>query len=43
MVWQICKQKVAEIKTSKDDFLGKFCNKYLKWFLHRYNFSRSDP
>ena len=25
MVWQICKQKVAE--TSKEDFLGKFCNK----------------
>ena len=28
MVWQICKQKVVENSTFKEDFLGKFCNKY---------------
>ena len=36
MVWQICKQKIVENKTSKEDFLGKFCKN--KWFLHRFVF-----
>ena len=26
MVWQMCKQKVAENYTSKEYFLGMFCN-----------------
>ena len=36
MAWQICKQKVAELWTSKEDFLWSFATN--KWFLHHFIF-----